>query len=705
MPALNGQGIYLSAYAGALPDQLSAADTAAVALSPTAPIIFVDTNFTLAMNYTLGSTLVAVGGILTTGANTLSCPFARGNEPLFDTAGTGAISFTAPVDWIDGVLFNPPTDGVTDCITPFDRWKNSFAGPGAKFRWPRGTWHTAYTSKFVFPTNNYAWIDASGAVLDSTFVYEGEYQIYIGCPSIGAQVRLTVGSVSGSFTVGDQVKIGTNVSGYVLAWNGTNTLTVGGFLNLGSNRIKTGNTITDVATAGHASITAIGYQIACGVETGNSGGGSSTSFVQYNQFSRLESCNAWIGITLGVTGTNTDGASNPSAFSQQGLLSMQGNSYEPWAVFGAGYVAIIHDAGGNNSFSNENVFNTLSGALAANNGFIENRCNQNTFIHLDVENNGASAVNAVINGLGDVYVNGEFDQVSANSINYTSSNNRMSMIGALLLAPPVAAKTQTITNITQAVPGVVTYTGTDPSNGDFVMINNVVGMTQLNIQLAVVASVNTGAKTFELHTIYGSTYDTSGFTAYTSGGTAAQGAQFVGLGLQGSGSPGFNNNTSADNYALSGNLTVGGDAAVTGAATFAAHTFLKRAGQSDFPSADVTFAVGSMGTTGHTLTIATSGFATSDAGVAHVSVTVHNGFGGPGSHLGGFGFTAQFWINASGTLNVASPAVAGLGSGTVTVTSVAASGSNIVVTFNSSSAISHCVPFVNYGDLLGTDLG
>jgi hypothetical protein len=82
----------------------------------------------------------------------------------------------------------------------------------------------------------------------------------------------------------------------------------------------------------------------------------------------------------------------------------------------------------------------------------------------------------------------------------------------------VTATAQNITGITQANPGVVTYSGSDTyANGDPVFISGVVGMTQVNGRRFTVANVNTGANTFELSSI-----DTSAYTAYSSGGTVAE---------------------------------------------------------------------------------------------------------------------------------------------------------------------------------------
>jgi hypothetical protein len=81
----------------------------------------------------------------------------------------------------------------------------------------------------------------------------------------------------------------------------------------------------------------------------------------------------------------------------------------------------------------------------------------------------------------------------------------------------------TITAISKANPGVLTYTGTDPSNGDWMHLAGIGGMTQLNGRYVKVANVNTGANTFELTDIHGgANINTSGYTTYTSGGTASR---------------------------------------------------------------------------------------------------------------------------------------------------------------------------------------
>jgi hypothetical protein len=86
---------------------------------------------------------------------------------------------------------------------------------------------------------------------------------------------------------------------------------------------------------------------------------------------------------------------------------------------------------------------------------------------------------------------------------------------------PVREATKTITAITQANPGVVTSVGHGYSNGEEVYIAGIVGMTELNNRTFVVR--NATANTFTLEYKSDATdVDTTSFTAYSSGGTAAR---------------------------------------------------------------------------------------------------------------------------------------------------------------------------------------
>lgn len=74
----------------------------------------------------------------------------------------------------------------------------------------------------------------------------------------------------------------------------------------------------------------------------------------------------------------------------------------------------------------------------------------------------------------------------------------------------------TVSGITQADPGVVTATGHGLSDGDRVKLFEVGGMAEVIGKTYVVANKTTN--TFELTLLNGTNVDTSGFTAYTSGG-------------------------------------------------------------------------------------------------------------------------------------------------------------------------------------------
>lgn len=88
---------------------------------------------------------------------------------------------------------------------------------------------------------------------------------------------------------------------------------------------------------------------------------------------------------------------------------------------------------------------------------------------------------------------------------------------------PVLETAQNITGITQADPAVVTYDGSDNyANGDDIEIAGIVGMTELNGRRFRVANVNTGANTFELQDLQGNDIDSTGYTAWSSGGTVAR---------------------------------------------------------------------------------------------------------------------------------------------------------------------------------------
>lgn len=86
------------------------------------------------------------------------------------------------------------------------------------------------------------------------------------------------------------------------------------------------------------------------------------------------------------------------------------------------------------------------------------------------------------------------------------------------IATLTAVSSASITNITNANPGVVTTGAAHGfSNGDKIWIKDVVGMTQVNNTLFTIAGAS--GSTFNLGV------DTSGYSAYTSGGTAEKHVQ------------------------------------------------------------------------------------------------------------------------------------------------------------------------------------
>jgi hypothetical protein len=66
---------------------------------------------------------------------------------------------------------------------------------------------------------------------------------------------------------------------------------------------------------------------------------------------------------------------------------------------------------------------------------------------------------------------------------------------------------QVISGITKASPGVATYVGADPSNGDIILLE-AQGMHQVDGRLFRVANVNAGANTLELEGENTTSYDT-----------------------------------------------------------------------------------------------------------------------------------------------------------------------------------------------------
>lgn len=85
---------------------------------------------------------------------------------------------------------------------------------------------------------------------------------------------------------------------------------------------------------------------------------------------------------------------------------------------------------------------------------------------------------------------------------------------------PVLEGSLAITNITQANPAIVTEVAHGYSNGDWVYIQNVLGMTQVNQNYYQIAGAT--ANTYQLTDLNGVAVNSTGYTAYTSGGLAGR---------------------------------------------------------------------------------------------------------------------------------------------------------------------------------------
>lgn len=83
---------------------------------------------------------------------------------------------------------------------------------------------------------------------------------------------------------------------------------------------------------------------------------------------------------------------------------------------------------------------------------------------------------------------------------------------------PVVEAAKNITAITKANPAVVTIASHGYTNDQFVYIESVGGMTEVNDRWFRVKGVT--ANTFQLYTLAGAAVDSSAYTTYTSGGTA-----------------------------------------------------------------------------------------------------------------------------------------------------------------------------------------
>ena len=105
--------------------------------------------------------------------------------------------------------------------------------------------------------------------------------------------------------------------------------------------------------------------------------------------------------------------------------------------------------------------------------------------------------------------------------------------GARIYIESSRGAVQALSGISKAEPPVITYAGADPSNNDYVILRDMVGMTQFEDAVVKVASVNAAGNTFEAKD-----QDSTNFSTFVSGNmypvvfgselTIAMDAQFSG---------------------------------------------------------------------------------------------------------------------------------------------------------------------------------
>lgn len=675
---------------------LQAADAVATANSVNT---FLDASVTIPDNtgtITLSSRLVPYGGVITVGANntfTLPLPVhSLSPITMFSVVATSVVTFLQADGVVEGTWFAPPVTP-NDCIVQWNCWKNSASWKGARWAWPAGSYHTLYSNKFLSPTNARSKFDFTGVILDSTFVREGQGQVFSTMPTIACQVQAVVTGATGNFSLNNPISISGYTGGNILAWNaGTNTLTVGGYDGISASRFNhIGAVITDVATGNTATISSVNNMIGAGTETGNSGGGVTKTIISYNQYAPCLCMNGRYGHTLGLTGTNTSGASVPT-YALQLDLAMQDNVYNLWSEVGSGRYGFCLDVGLTNSFENGDVWISPSSAFPTGPNFVANGVNDNYFCTSDLENSSSKQV-IILNVLSTTFMPGFWDnkQAGAYSLNYTSTSNRINVIGVRATIAPLASNALAVTGVTKANPGIVTYTGTDPANGDFYAAQSIGGMVQLDNQLCIVTNVNVGAKTFELWDIHDNTINTTGYTTFTAGGNFLCGQPFQGIMMDQDGGT----------YAGFNNIVV--DSVTSTKGIFSGHTFLENSGLSDYLASSIVYTNPSDHRTGHTLAIDTTGFGTADAISLKIRTVLYFNF--TTVDLGGFNFDMVVGIDGTGNMTVASPAAISV-LGCVAVEPVITTvGRVITMTWNTTSSILTCKAFINYGDSKGVNLG
>lgn len=86
--------------------------------------------------------------------------------------------------------------------------------------------------------------------------------------------------------------------------------------------------------------------------------------------------------------------------------------------------------------------------------------------------------------------------------------------GVAIALQSAIGSAQVVSGITKANPGVVTYVGADPTSGDYHLLADVLGMTEVNNRVIRTANVSAGSNTYEMESV-----DSTSFGTFTSGNT------------------------------------------------------------------------------------------------------------------------------------------------------------------------------------------
>lgn len=297
--------VYVSNFGGSISEAAAAAGRG---------LVFVDENTQIAAPLITNATIVPAGGLISSSG---SLPVTVANVsgfdlPVFDSSTLASVDITNPSGPIKFIYFDPPTDGITDFIQPWNLWSGSCVLEGCAFEGLPGDYHTSSTNKLIQPSVRYTRANYRGMSIDSTVVVAGPYQ-WLDQPVVAGQTLATVNLTAGpGFTAGEVLQVGTDSGiarvpsdgkGRVLSWNaGTSVLTCYARAPLFKGTLAT-VTIRGLSSGSIATVLSVAYKIAAGFETNWSVFGFDLNRQVFNT--------QWHYLN-GETGANTDGTTVPT---------------------------------------------------------------------------------------------------------------------------------------------------------------------------------------------------------------------------------------------------------------------------------------------------------------------------------------------------------------------------------------------------------